>query len=346
MAGSSEGLPEGWFGYEDDSGKPYYYNVVTQVTQWEKPVVPIGQPHQSAAEVFTYTPTAADLDSASVFGSAQKPPAAAAASPVGAESELVSLTGVPSGLMGPAGGAPGGATNAPGGGGASDFFSGLTSLGGGGEAAAANTGWIIGLLQKLFDVSTVDVTARLRMALVPFPPPTEAAKQELKEKPDFYGPFWVATTAVLFMAATGNFARLLGGADPKTFNADFSLVSLAAGLIYGFLIAVPVVARISLLLSSEEVANVDLYQMICICGYSLTPTIPVSLICLIPLEFLRWLAVLAGLAMSLMFLRAHLLAGIHVTTTWLKWTLIVAPCAMPVVIYLWYRIHFFNSSST
>merc|ERR1712032_1734592 len=128
------------------------------------------------------------------------------------------------------------------------------------------------------------------------------ATQDIRMRPDFYGPFWIATTAVLFLAATGNFARLVEAGSHLHFEAHYGLVGIAAAMIYGCLIAVPVVARVALFFSSEDVTNVDLRQMICVYGYALAPIIPISMLCIVPFGFLRWLLVLVGLGASLHFL--------------------------------------------
>merc|ERR1712039_842438 len=111
-------------------------------------------------------------------------------------------------------------------------------------------------MQRLFDVSTDDVVQRLRLVLLPYPPPPGGgATEDFKIRPDFYGPFWIATTAVLFLAATGNFARLVEIGDHANFKADYGLISLAAMMIYGCLLIVPLVARVSLFVSGEEANN-------------------------------------------------------------------------------------------
>mmetsp|Transcript_82546 Transcript_82546/g.267394 ORF Transcript_82546/g.267394 Transcript_82546/m.267394 type:complete len:365 (+) Transcript_82546:172-1266(+) len=360
-------LPPNWTRYTTDEGKEYFHNGASNVTTWETPEWPSGEGLSalssfSASEVFQYTPSASDLDTKAT-APFSGPTAQALGSPGGhlAESELVSLTGAPSGRMASAPGAgAGGGSSASArtvAGAGVDLFAGLGGLvgamGGGSAGSSADgeggaggpQGWLLNTAQRLFDVSTEDVVARLRLALIPYPAPSAAAKQELRDRPDFYGPFWVATTAVLFLAATGNFARLLAVGDHSSFKADYGLVSMAAGIIYGFLLAVPVIARTSLFFAGEEVASVDFRQMICVCGYSLAPAIPVSLLCLIPLESLRWLAVLAGLAISLLFVRHHLVSDISVNTAWLKWTLVVSPCIMPVAVFFLYRVHFFTSRS-
>lgn len=213
------------------------------------------------------------------------------------------------------------------------------------ESGASEGGmasYLLGYAQRLFDVTTDDVVQRLKLVLVPYPPMKNAsAAEELKTRPDFYGPFWVATTAVLFLAMTGNFARLLQVESHSQFEADRGLIHVAATMVYGCLLAVPLIARVSLFLSGEEVASVDLKHMICVCGYALAPAIPVSILCIVPSAFLRTLFVLAGLAMTLYFLRGHLLQEISVKTQWLKWTLVVGPCLAQAAVFFIYRLHFF-----
>jgi len=163
-------------------------------------------------------------------------------------------------------------------------------------------GSLLTYAQRFFDVSTDDVVKRLKFALLPYPPLQSTVTEELRVRPDFYGPFWVATTAVLFLAATSNFARVIEAGDNKDSKPDYGLVNIAATMVYGSLCAVPLIARASLYFSAEDSDSIDLKHMICVYGYSLAPTIPASILCLIPLNPIRWMMVLAGLVVSLMFI--------------------------------------------
>ncbi|CAJ1389481.1 unnamed protein product, partial [Effrenium voratum] len=205
---------------------------------------------------------------------------------------------------------------------------------------AGFSSWLLMMAQSLFDVSTDDVVRRLKL-IVPYPAPDGSAAEELRARPDFYGPFWVATTAVLFLAATGNFARLIESPHPSLFKADYSLVPLAASIIYGGLIAVPLLARVSVFFTDEEVANIDFKKIVCVCGYGLAPAIPVSILCIIPVGFLRWLFVMGGLALSLLFLKSNLLQEISVKVRWLQLTLLASPVLLQVLVFFVYRVRFF-----
>eukprot|EP00434_Breviolum_minutum_P035653 symbB.v1.2.031564.t1/scaffold3637.1/size52925/2 len=56
-------LPPNWERYTTDEGKEYFHNAMTNKTQWERPSwdeAPI--PSHNTSDVFTYNPTAADLE--------------------------------------------------------------------------------------------------------------------------------------------------------------------------------------------------------------------------------------------------------------------------------------------
>lgn len=347
-------LPPNWERYTTDEGKEYFHNAMTNKTQWERPSwdeAPI--PSHNTSDVFTYNPTAADLE-------VPRPTASrtqelddlfmGVASGPGA-SELVSLKDVGGNMsssvssttsMPPAMPAPN--TGGSGLGFAAGFAAGAaaasaTSGDSQGGGASSFSSWLLLLAQSLFDVSTDDVVRRLKL-LVPKQGDRSAA-EELRTRPDFYGPFWVATTAVLFLAATGNFARLIESPHPSHFKADYSLVPLAATLVYGGLIAVPLLARLSVFFTDEEVSSIDFKHIVCVYGYALAPAIPVSILCIIPVGFLRWLFVLAGMALSLYFLKGNLLEDISVKVRWLQLTLIAAPVILQVLVLFVYRVRFF-----
>lgn len=332
-------LPPNWNRYTTDEGKEYFHNAVTNTTQWDRPEWPettdLLSTETSTADVFTYQPTTAELEVAAKTVDTSGSGSTAVGSSTSAFDELMSLNAPSGSITAPApGAAKGGVAN--GAGGAEQQ----------GEAPAEaglfpGSGWLLETAQKLFDVTTEDVVQRLQMAMVPFKEPASSVKEEFDNRPDFYGPFWIATTVVLFLAATGNFARLVQHGDHTTFRADYSLVSVAASMVYGSLVAVPAIARVCIFVAGEDVAHLNFARLICVCGYSLAPVIPASLLCLVPAAFLRWLFTFGALAISLFFLRQHLLSQFNFQTPWLKWTMLAGPCLLPTSVLLVYRVHFF-----
>eukprot|EP00440_Ansanella_granifera_P067592 gb/GFBE01073320.1/.p1 GENE.gb/GFBE01073320.1/~~gb/GFBE01073320.1/.p1 ORF type:complete len:373 (+),score=74.77 gb/GFBE01073320.1/:1-1119(+) len=368
-------LPPNWQRYTTDEGKEYYHNAATNKTQWDRPMLPeansdplaaLSMDSGSTSDVFQYKPTAAELEvpsrptaSLEMTSSNQALDDLFMNSASGA-AETVSLKDMPSGQLGSS---SAGSSSSQGniaasagssggfGGFAAGFAAGAAAAAAGatgasgGEATGAEGfgGWMLTLAQSLFDVSTEDIVKRLKLVM-PYPPPDSSTAEELRARPDFYGPFWIATTAILFLAATGNFARLLESEHPTKFKADYGLVPIAATMIYGGLLAVPVLARVSLFFTGEEVASIDFKQMVCVCGYAMSPAIPASILCIIPVAFLRWLFVFAGLAVSLYYLRRHLLVDISVQARWLQMTLIASPIVLQVIVFMVYRVHFFSGT--
>lgn len=355
-------LPPNWAKFTTEDGKDYYHNAVTSSTQWDIPQWNGSLPeslsfHSGASEVYQYRPTVSDLelhsrvsapDSAGGVGMAIASSVEAAEAGMKAPSgrvptsdDRVSLNpGAPAGQMN-SGPAPGGAYTGFGNGFVGSAFAALGEDGDGGMSTMA--GSALAYVQELFDVSSDDVIKRLRLAALPFPPKANGDVNEFRTRPDFWGPFWVATTGVLFFAATGNFARWLQ-TDSSTvdFKPNYGLVSAAAMVLYGCLVAVPAITRVAIYFTGQDSSSVNFRQMICVYGYSLTPIIPVSVVCCIPLEFLRWLAVLGGFAASLAFMQGNLLADLTIEAPNLKCKLATLIGAAQGSIFLFYRTHFFS----
>merc|ERR1719387_755014 len=117
-------------------------------------------------------------------------------------------------------------------------------------------------LQEYFDVSSVEVKERIRAAALPF----RVDSEPFRISPDFWGPFWVSTTTVLFIGGCANFGHILelGSTAAKT---DYSLAGYAASVVYGLLVGVPL--------------------LICAYGYSFFVFIPVAILCTIPVGWLK-----------------------------------------------------------
>lgn len=217
----------------------------------------------------------------------------------------------------------------------------------GGDGASLEDGYsgmagsAIKSAQQLFDVSSEEVVARLRASLL-LPPrrPGDATAADFRDRPDFWGPFWVATTAVLAFAVSGNYAHRKDAAHASELQADYSLVGLAACMVYGFLVGVPLLTRLGLYCTGLGVDAINFRQMICVYGYSMTATVPVSLVCLLPSSFLRWMAAFLGMAVSLAFIRDKLWSELAVQVPFLKWKIIGLFGSTQFAMFIGYRVCF------
>jgi|APGre2960657444_1045066.scaffolds.fasta_scaffold09302_6 hypothetical protein len=124
-----------------------------------------------------------------------------------------------------------------------------------------------------------------------------------------YGPFWIAATLVFISASTGNLAsyfsymRLLSTDPAATWTYDIQKVSLSAILFYGYITFLPLVWYASLRYwgaPTSPTALVALY------GYSLAIFLPISIVCIVPLDIFRWPVVLAGGLVGSLFLMLNL----------------------------------------
>lgn len=172
------------------------------------------------------------------------------------------------------------------------------------EAAAGASGfWSIKYYQPLFDVDTLQVLNRVKGALLPRP--KGAFFELVAPNPDLYGPFWISTTLIFSMAMTGNLASYISftptAAHPKwTYN--FNQLSLASSVIYSYVTLLPLLFW--LLLRYYE-ASKKLVDVLCIYGYTLSVFVPISILCVLPSNLLRWLLVLLGGAVSAVFLLSN-----------------------------------------
>ncbi|CAK0784356.1 hypothetical protein CVIRNUC_007560 [Coccomyxa viridis] len=160
--------------------------------------------------------------------------------------------------------------------------------------------------RKYFNVDTQDVLIRMRDSVV------GALKPDFFEKTtdnaDLYGPFWIATTLVFVTAVTGNYASYVShnraqgktGSETQAWYYDIDKVGYSAIVFYGYVgvIGLALWAMLKWWFKSE----VGLVQVWCIYGYALSIFIPISFVCVLPYEALRWAMIGVATVSSGLFL--------------------------------------------
>ncbi|CAD7958075.1 unnamed protein product [Amoebophrya sp. A120] len=324
-----DALPPNWTKYTTDDGKDYYHNAVTNTTQWERPAMP------TRAADAVYNPSLDELDLGSTSAKNTSATVGAGLSfdeklSLGSTA-MTNLDGTTSNDMAPlrdGSGKTGSSSSSTGGGLFGTLLPNLFCFD-------------ITYLQTHFDVSSEDVTRRIKAALIPQKEATPESVMDFKTKPDFWGPFWICTTAVVFLAATGNFAQSFW--SEHDVDTDWELVSLSACMLYGALVGVPLLTQILLYFAGEGV-EVNLRQLICVYGYSFISLLPASvLMVLLPSSFLQWVIALVGCGLSCVFIRNHLWNDIAVDTPKIRYGLIALLFGAHGLIYFIYRTHFFSS---
>eukprot|EP00301_Raphidiophrys_heterophryoidea_P011761 c17953_g1_i1.p1 GENE.c17953_g1_i1~~c17953_g1_i1.p1 ORF type:complete len:321 (+),score=50.02 c17953_g1_i1:65-1027(+) len=145
-----------------------------------------------------------------------------------------------------------------------------------------------------FDVTTKEVKYRLTSSIY-----TRFRWDDIvADKPDLYGPFWIATTLVFVLSVMGNAANALSfeptPAQPK-FTYDYSKVSLATMLVYGYVFGLPAVFWAVM---KWFEAKVQITCLWCNFGYAMFVFIPCAGLCVIPKEIVRWALILVASVIS------------------------------------------------
>lgn len=119
----------------------------------------------------------------------------------------------------------------------------------------------------------MDVGKRLLNSLFPY----KNFFHVIGSNPDLYGWFWVASTLVFVLAATGNLSTYIGyyfDGDLGEWKYNFAKLGVGAAVIYFYVSVVPGLIYIATKFWLElEPTMVSHY---CIVGYSLTPYIPAA----------------------------------------------------------------------
>lgn len=167
--------------------------------------------------------------------------------------------------------------------------------------------WSLPFYAQFFDVDTAAVLSRCWATIYPRANFTEV----MEGNPDLYGPLWIATTVVFILFLGGTINRYLSETNGTQFVYDFTLLSGAAGLVYGYTLFVPVVLFLALKYFGSESAN--LLECWALYGYSNLIWIPVALVAWSPITILNWIFVGIGFGFSITFLLRNLYPVLNVT---------------------------------
>jgi len=185
--------------------------------------------------------------------------------------------------------------------------------------------------QPYFDVDTKDVLARILNSLFYCRAgPGENFLALTTDKPDAYGPFWIATSLLFSVAVSSHISRWLSSwMSGLNWEYNFESVVTSASIVYGFAVAVPLVMYIIL---GQYGARFKYITALCLYGYSLFVYIPATVrsklafflktrphfpyhcifrihpqfVCAMPSDAMSWVALFGAAAVSGLFLLRNL----------------------------------------
>ena len=144
-------------------------------------------------------------------------------------------------------------------------------------------------LEPYFDVDTNDIFQRTLQATVKGY--AGSFTESISNKPDLYGPFWIATTLIVVSSASGSFAQYLSGVRKD----DIDKVTASAAFFYGYVTILPL-AIWGLLIYHKK--PMRLLNLIGIYGYAMSVFIPTAILCTVPNTIVRWCLILFAAAVS------------------------------------------------
>ena len=195
--------------------------------------------------------------------------------------------------------------------------------------------WTLSFYAQFFDVDTSEVLRRCYSPLYPRAPFLDV----LDGNPDLYGPFWIATTVVFILFITGTISQYLSQNHDIHFEYNFSLLSGAAGLIYGYTAFVPIGLWACLKWFGAESAT--LVECWALYGYANIIWLPVAVISWSPVSSLNYVFVAVGFAWSVFFLVRNLWPVINATDAKVSRVLVIAVVALHAGLAIAIKILFF-----
>ncbi|CAN0837646.1 Protein YIPF1 homolog [Linum grandiflorum] len=156
-----------------------------------------------------------------------------------------------------------------------------------------------------------------------------------------YGLVWISTTLVFLLSYLGNFATylMLRHTDRSASRSfDVGYVNTAAVAIYGYAITVPM--GFYFLLQYLGLST-SLIRFWCMWGYSLFIFVPCSVVLVIPVEFMRWVIILAAGVDSACFVTANLKTVVEVVEGGDLTIVLVASFLLQLALAIFIKVWFF-----
>ena len=147
--------------------------------------------------------------------------------------------------------------------------------------------------------------------------------------------------ASLFIA--GNLSRYLR-LGQEAFEYNFYIIPVAAGVIYGVGIGLPlVIYAYQKWLGNNSVQSTPFTTAVGIYAYSFSSFLAITVFCAVPINWLQWLLISYAAVTSLGFLmRTYWQEFSQNLNTKLRWIGIVFVCAVQLVLLLMFKFYFFE----
>ena len=188
-------------------------------------------------------------------------------------------------------------------------------------------------LQKYFDIDTEEIKDRLISSLIPL---NSRFYNLIEKKPDLYGPFWIFTTLIFVIAASGSMTKYLQGITNEDYFQQF--IPKAAYIIYGIGFCLPIIIYVVMYFFGS---NTPFILILCTYSYSFSIYIPIMILC-IPIEKLQWILLFIGVLQSTGFLLINLWKEIDKFVDNRKYFVLGIICIFQICLFLLLKLKFFK----
>ncbi|KAI8075041.1 hypothetical protein BC940DRAFT_287277 [Gongronella butleri] len=199
--------------------------------------------------------------------------------------------------------------------------------------------WSLDYYSRFFDVDTSQVVERCLKSMYPV---GDFANDTLEHQPDLYGPFWITTTVVfaVFVCSSlaGSLAAYMNSAE---YEYDFRQLSYAVFVIYSYTFITPVVMWAS---TKYFGCQPSLLEIVDYYGYSMTVWVPISMLCVIPIDIARWVFVGVAFGLTAYFLVKNLYTIISRADAKTSRMILIGTIASHAVFCLVLKIAFYSYS--
>jgi len=154
--------------------------------------------------------------------------------------------------------------------------------------------WSFAFYQQLFDVDTSTVTSRIKESVMPFPS-RHTDSVYIGGKPDLYGPVWISATLVLIIGVCSNINFVfdnLWKSDKWRYTPQFEQLYVAGIIVYSYVFAVPLLLYTWTCWKNNNQTDLSATHLISSYGYSIASFIPLTLLLVIRIEAINWIAMI------------------------------------------------------
>ena len=190
------------------------------------------------------------------------------------------------------------------------------------------------IFKKYFQITSNDFILRFINSFIPF---NHKFGNLIQNNPDLYGPIWIYTSLILLISATGSLTRTLQGHNNKNFFQEF--IPIAGTTVYSIGFGLPILITFLMKLFGVKLGFV---HVICTYGYSFSIFLPISIICVIQINAVQWIALIYAVfsSTSLLVVNYHKLMGEFSKNR--KYIIIIIVLLAQLGLLLFFKLYFFR----